>query len=88
MPATSLLITDREMQSALDQGRARPLCPDIPEIRRYYGAWWITCPQGWLRITDTHIADRLNRIRMRLDVAEESAACRRAMQQDQPGPPG
>lgn len=76
MPATSLLISHHEMRIAQDKGNVRQLCRDIPEIRKWYGAWWLLCGEGWLRITDSYLADRLNRIKMRLDTAEETRACR------------
>jgi hypothetical protein len=73
MLATSLLLTAREMQIAESEGRVRPLSGDIDEIRRYYGYWWIMCPDGWLRITDAHLTQRLDRIRQRLDIAEDDS---------------
>lgn len=72
MPATSLLISHHQMRIAQDKGDVRQLCRDIPEIRKWYGAWWLLSGEGWLRITDSHLADRLNRIKMRLDTAEEA----------------
>jgi hypothetical protein len=75
MPATSLIITHREMQHARDAGRARPLTAAITEFASYWGDWWITSADGWLRITDTHLASRLSQIRARLDQADEDNAC-------------
>jgi hypothetical protein len=81
MPATSLIISHREMQSARDAGRARPLPPDITELVKYWGDWWLSSADGWLRITDTHLASRLDQVRTRLDHAEEEEACLRSQQQ-------
>jgi hypothetical protein len=78
MPATSLLISHREMQSARDAGRARPLTEAITEFVRYWGEWWVSSPDGWLRVTDAHLASRLDSARTRLDTAAEEEACRRA----------
>ena len=75
MPATSRLLTASEMQTAEAEGRVRPLSSDITEIRRYYGYWWLTCPDGWLRITDAYLTHRLDKIRQRLDIAEDDHAC-------------
>jgi hypothetical protein len=74
MFATSLMITDREMQAATNQGRASQLCGDIPEIRRFRGTWWLGAPEGWLRITDCYLSERFDQIRQRLDIAEEDIA--------------
>jgi hypothetical protein len=78
MLAAALVISHREMQVAATNGRARQLTDEIPEFRRYGGQWWITSPEGWLRITDTHFAACLDTVKMRLDIAEEAAACKRA----------
>jgi hypothetical protein len=78
MPATSLLISHREMQSARDAGRARPLTEAITEFVRYWGDWWVSCSDGWLRVTDAHVASRLDIARARLDAAEDDEACRRS----------
>lgn len=75
MTETSLLITHREMQLAASNGRGRPLCEDIPELRRYIGHWWIDSPDGWLRVTDTHLAREFDQIAIRLDIAREDQAC-------------
>ena len=75
MPATSLLISHHEMQVNQEAGRVRPLCAAIPEFCRWYGAWWLLSADGWLRITDAHLAGRLDRIRNRLDTAEETGTC-------------
>lgn len=77
MLAAALVIPHREMQAAANRGHARLLTEQIPEFRRYHGAWWVTCPEGWLRITDTHLTACLDTIKMRLDTAEETAACQR-----------
>jgi hypothetical protein len=88
MPATSLMITHREMGNARDAGRARPLSPAITEFIKYWGDWWISSADGWLRITDTHLASRLDLVSARLDAAVEDAACRRSWEQAQePGEP-
>jgi hypothetical protein len=76
MPATSLLISHREMQAAQEHGKVRPLCQAIPEFCKWYGTWWLLSADGWLRITDAHLAGRLDRIQMRLDIAEEEQTCR------------
>jgi hypothetical protein len=81
VPATTLLISHREMQNARDAGRARPLTVAITEFVRYRGDWWVSSADGWLRITDTHLASRLDIVRNRLDVAEDEEACRRAQEQ-------
>lgn len=78
MPATSLLITSNRMRAEREHGRVRDLHPDIPEFCKYYGTWWIQSPDGWLRITDTHLSSRLDRIKTRLDIAEDNLACERA----------
>jgi len=75
MPATSLLISHHEMRRAQEKGDVRQLCHDIPEFCKWYGAWWLLAAEGWLRITDAYIAGRLDRIKMRLDIAEEARAC-------------
>jgi hypothetical protein len=79
MPATSLLISHREMQAAITAGRTRPLCGCIPDFRKYHGNWWVISSDGWLRVTDSHLTHRLDKIRPRLDAAEEDYACYRAM---------
>lgn len=81
MPATSLMITAQQMRREDEHGRVRRLHPDMPEIRKWGGAWWIASPDpvGWLRITDTHLSSRLDHIRRRLDIAEDDLACKRAM---------
>jgi len=88
MPPTSLLISNREMQAARDNGRARPLTPDIPEFQRCWGEWWLACEGGWLRITDTHLAGRLSAVRERLDFEHEEQACLRAQAQAAQGREG
>jgi hypothetical protein len=80
MPATSLMISHREMGNARDAGRARPLSAAITEFVRYWGDWWVSSADGWLRITDSHLASRLDIVRARLDAAEEDDACLRAQQ--------
>lgn len=74
MSATSLMITDREIRAAASQGEACQLCGDVPEIMRCHGAWWLASPEGWLRITDCYLAERLDQILRRLDAAGEQAA--------------
>lgn len=81
MPATSLLISHREMQTARNAGRTRPLTNDIPEFTRYWGEWWVSSADGWLRITDTHLASRLTIIRERLDAEQDEQACLHAQAQ-------
>jgi hypothetical protein len=61
------MITDREMQAAVSQGRACQLSGDIPEIRKCHGIWWLASPEGWLRITDCYLTERFDQIRQRLD---------------------
>lgn len=75
MPATSLVLTHHEMQVAQEHGNVRPLCRSIPEFCKWYGAWWLLAADGWLRITDSHLASRLDRIQMRLGIAEERRIC-------------
>lgn len=81
MPATSLLITAQQMLREQERGTVRDLHPDIPEFRKWYGAWWIQSPDpvGWLRVTDEFIAHRLDRIKIRLDTAEDNRACEQAL---------
>jgi len=81
MPATSLMITAHQMRREDELGHVRLLHPEMPEIRKLQGAWWIASPDpvGWLRITDQHIASRLDHIRRRLDIAEDNLACEKAM---------
>jgi hypothetical protein len=67
MSATSLMITDHEMQTAAGNDQARQLCRDVPEIRKCHDHWWLASPEGWLRITDCYLAERLDQIRQRLD---------------------
>lgn len=69
MPALSLLVPAQRMRAEQENGRVRPLCSHITEISRWGGAWWILSDQGWLRITDSHLASRLDQIAMRLDAA-------------------
>ena len=85
MPATSLMITHREMGNAREAGRARPLTPAITEFTRYWGDWWVSSAEGWLRITDTHLSSRLDIVCARLDAAGEEAACRRSQQAPEHG---
>jgi hypothetical protein len=81
MPATSLMISHREMTNARTAGRARPLSPVITEFTKYWGDWWVSSAEGWLRITDTHLASRLDLVRDRLDAVDEDAACLRSQEQ-------
>jgi hypothetical protein len=75
MFATSLMVTDREMQNAVIQGQACQLSRDIPEITKCQDHWWLAAPEGWLRITDCYLAERLDQIRQRLErPAGESAS--------------
>ena len=74
MSATSLMITDHEIRAAASQGEACQLCGEVPEIMRCHGAWWLASPEGWLRITDCYLAERLDQILRRLDAAGEEAA--------------
>lgn len=83
MPATSMLITNQQMHREREHGRVRDLHPDIPEFCKWYGSWWIQSPDGWLRITDTHLSSRLERVKRRLDIAEDDLACDRARYQDE-----
>ena len=78
MPATSLLISHHEMACARDAGKARPLSQTITEFVKYWGDWWVSSADGWLRVTDTHLASRLDIALNRLDTAAEEDACRRA----------
>lgn len=78
MHTPSLLISHNEMRGANDTGRARALCGTITELRRYAGHWWITSTEGWLRITDTHLAAELDKIATRLDTALDDDKCARA----------
>jgi hypothetical protein len=80
MLAAALVISHREMRVAAAAGRARQLIDEIPEFRRYCGQWWVISPEGWLRITDTHLAGCLDTVKMRLDVAKEMVSCERAEQ--------
>lgn len=72
MPTLPLLMPGNRMRAEQDHGRVRPLCRSIPEIIRYAGSWWLLSDEGWLRINDQFLAERLDRIAMRLDVAEEA----------------
>jgi hypothetical protein len=87
MLATALVIPHDQMQAAASNGRVRQLTEEIPELRRYQGHWWVASPEGWLRITDSHLAACLDVIKTRLDIAEETAACERA-QRDASRPRG
>jgi hypothetical protein len=87
MFTAALLIPHRETQAAATNGRARQLTEQIPEFRRYHGHWWVTSPEGRLRITDTHLASCFDIIKMRIDIAEETAICERTWQ-GAPGPFG
>jgi predicted transcriptional regulator len=73
MPATSLLMTHYEMRKHQAEGRVRPLHDEIPEIVSWYRAWWRLTTEGWLRISDSDFTRQLDRIRMRLDTAQESS---------------
>lgn len=75
---TPLVIRHQQMRTARSEGRARPLTSTITEITRYAGAWWTSSPDGWLRITDAHLAGQLDGIRARLDNEEEEKACPQA----------
>jgi hypothetical protein len=88
VPATSLLISHHEMQTEREHVRVRQLHRDIPELCNWYGAWWLLSADGWLRITDSHLASRLDRIQLRVDAAEEAAAITAARIQSSPGPSG
>jgi hypothetical protein len=81
MPATSLVISNREMTTAISAGRARPLSDDIPELVKHWGDWWVSSPDGWLKITDAHLASRLDQARTRIDIAEDEQKCLRAQQE-------
>ena len=81
MPATSLVITSQEMRAALITGRARPLSDAIPELVKHWGDWWVSSPDGWLKITDTHLASRFDQARTRMDIAEDDQQCLRAQQE-------
>lgn len=81
MLTAALVIPHREMHVAAANGRVRQLTEEIPEFRRYQGCWWVVSPEGWLRITDTHLATCLDTIRTRIDIAEETAACERAQRE-------
>lgn len=83
MPATSLLISHHEMNTARAAGRARPLSQAITEFVRYWGDWWVSSADGWLRVTDTHLASRLDIVRARLDATDDDAACRRSQEQEE-----
>lgn len=72
MPTLPLLMPGHRMRSEQEHGRVRPLCSSIPEICRYGGNWWLLADEGWLRINDSVLSARLDRIAMRLDVAEET----------------
>jgi hypothetical protein len=81
MPATSLVITNQEMRAAIITGRARPLTDTIPELVKHWGDWWVSSPDGWLKITDTHLASRFDQARTRMDIAEDEDKCLRAQQE-------
>lgn len=83
MPATSLLITAQKMRREQEEGRVHDLHPEISEFRKWFGSWWVQSadPAGWLRVTDEYIASRLDRIKMRLDIAEDNRACEQAMKE-------
>jgi hypothetical protein len=72
------MLSHHEMKKARDAGRARPLTQAIPEFVRYWGDWWVSSADGWLRITDTHLASRLDAVCQRLDIEAEEQACLRA----------
>lgn len=71
MPATSVLISNQEMQQHQLEGTARPLSPGIPDFISWYEAWWTATPDGWLRVADTNITRTLNRVRRRFDTLRE-----------------
>jgi len=89
MPATSLLITAQKMRREQEEGRVRYLHPEIHEFLRWCGVWWIQSadPPGWLRVTDSWLASRLDRIKLRLDIAEDNRACEEAMNAENPDGP-
>lgn len=84
MPATSLLITAQKMRQEQEAGRVRDLHPDIYEFCRYYGCWWVQSadPPGWLRVTDLWISSRLDRIKTRLDIAEDNRVAEQAIREN------
>ena len=45
-------IGHREMDGAFLRGAAVPLGPSVPWLVRYFGAWWVIYPGGWLKITE------------------------------------
>lgn len=89
MPATSLLITAERMRKEQEAGRVHDLHPDIPEFRKWWGSWWLQSvdPAGWLRVTDAYLSARLDRIKTRLDIAEDNRMCEEAMKAENPDCP-
>lgn len=82
-----LLISHRAMAEARTRGRAAPLSAAITEFVRYSGGWWTDSPDGWLRITDSRMADCLTGIRARLDHSEEEQRCLRSQVTDKEDTP-
>jgi hypothetical protein len=58
-----------QMNDAARAGAAVPLGPGLPWVVRYLGAWWVEYEDGWLRVTDEHVAADLDGVAARLGEA-------------------
>ncbi|GLY33403.1 hypothetical protein [Kineosporia sp. NBRC 101731] len=61
------LISHVQMRQALDRDTARHLAPLITDFINHVNHWWITSPDGWLRIDDARLTDTLNRQHQRFN---------------------
>ena len=68
-PGMPLEVSHGEMSDALRAGAAVPLGPRLPWVARYLDAWWVEYENGWLRVTDDHVAADLNDAAARLHEA-------------------
>ncbi len=59
------LITHDQMRQALTQQIAHPLAPLITDFVHHQDCWWITSPDGWLRIEDAELSRTLDRQQQR-----------------------
>ncbi|GAA2522487.1 hypothetical protein [Pilimelia columellifera] len=55
------VLSHPQMRDAIQGGDARTLSKIVTDFVRYRDKWWITHPDGWIRIDDQQLIARLDR---------------------------
>jgi len=87
-PDTGGYLSQAAMDAALQHGDALPMSAAVTDFACYDGSWWTATDGGWLRVTGTAFAARIDACAAQLAEADTSAARCLAMRDSRRQHPG